>query len=437
MTKRRRKVDIVWEALFEKYNILEKIDEHGTFEVSAKQIREFGVPRLVVKFDHHSQLPDIFSENEITILPNTRGTYILGRFEVYKNVKYEKDIVPKKMSFPPFIHSIDANEISSESGALHAAYVSGMIDDFIGEKTIPTVSGRMSSRQFNFFIRNNDEKYIEFELNNSQVEIDAGYESKNSLVLCEAKNHRIDDFHIRQMYYPYRLFKEKNIGKEIRNIFFTYSNDIFSFFEYDFEDLTKYNSLTLQRQSHYMLAADSISKDDIYYLLKNVKLVYEPKEIPFPQADTFNRIIDLCTLLLDGDLTIDEITTNYDFNKRQSDYYQNGAQYLNLIEKYQSESEIFFTLTDEGREIMTCDTRNKFLLIADKILSHKPFRDALKLHFQKTPRNFDKISLTKKEIVTIMKSAGLTYSDVTLGRRASSIRGWINWILNIEKLLDK
>ena len=39
--------DVAWEALFDKYDILNRIDMNGSFRISAAQIREYREPRLM------------------------------------------------------------------------------------------------------------------------------------------------------------------------------------------------------------------------------------------------------------------------------------------------------------------------------------------------------------------------------------------------------
>ncbi|MDR1766250.1 MAG: hypothetical protein LBR77_09250 [Lachnospiraceae bacterium] len=75
--------DEAWEKLFEKYDIAERIAAHGRFEISASQIKEFREPRLMAKFDHTVNLPKIFSDNHLAILPITRGDYVVSHFDAY------------------------------------------------------------------------------------------------------------------------------------------------------------------------------------------------------------------------------------------------------------------------------------------------------------------------------------------------------------------
>ena len=147
----------------------------------------------------------------------------------------------------------------------------------------------MSSKEFDFSINNKTNKSkININVRNSQMEIDAGYEGIEKILLIEAKNAIPDDFLIRQLYYPYRRWSKK-INKEIVPIFFTYSNGIYSLYQYNFEDLLNYNSAILVKNTHYRIhQTKEITKEDVLDISQNIKINDEP-EVPFPQADTFER----------------------------------------------------------------------------------------------------------------------------------------------------
>ena len=206
------KNELAWKQLFEKHGILEKIEKHGVFEITSSQINKFREARLMTKFDHRKNLPEIFKKHKLSILPITRGSYLISQFEAYKDFE-EKNTEIIKVSFPTFIESIDYENITSESAALNCAYVSGILADFIeDERIIPTVSGRMGSDTFDFLIKTRSGTDVRVNVNNSQIEIDGGFEGVETLSLIEAKNSLSDDFLIRQLYYPYRLWRNK-IGK--------------------------------------------------------------------------------------------------------------------------------------------------------------------------------------------------------------------------------
>jgi hypothetical protein len=241
------KNDESWRLLFESKRVLEQIEANGICRITAADINYYREARLMTKFDHQKNLPQIFTKHGLTILPVAKGDYLIAGFDVYVGLQRE-NISLAHVPIPGFISSIDFSNISSEAISINAAFISNIYQDFIGEEELyPTVNGRMSSTCFNFQINNcKTGRFDQVAVSNVQLEIDAGFESDNSLVLVEAKNSISDDFIIRQLYYPYRLW-ENRISKKVRNVFQEYSNGFFYLYEYEFEDKLNYNSLKLIR----------------------------------------------------------------------------------------------------------------------------------------------------------------------------------------------
>lgn len=421
----KSKNDIAWEQIFEKHRILDKIASKGSISISSVDINKYREARLMTKFDHRSQLPKLFIDNNLSILPTSRGTYEIGTFETFCDFNNE-DVEVTPIDFPTFLESIDYKDITSEATAINCAFVSKILHDFTNEDNLlPTVSGRMSSSLFDFKI-NSGNGLFKVKVGNSQIEIDGGYEGDNSLSLIEAKNYISDDFLIRQLYYPYRLWNNK-ITKQVRPIFLTYTNGIFHLREYEFVDSELYNSIRLIQHKKYAVQEGAINLEAIQNILDSIKTVKEP-ELPFPQADSFERVINLCELLKQrGFLSKDEITQNYDFDSRQTDYYSNAAKYLGLIENAQEGNQIGCVLTKLGFQIFSLPIIERQLEFVKLILSHSAFKNSLKLYFDKgnTP--------SKEEIVEIMKRSKLYKidSEQTYRRRASTVLSWTNWVLEL------
>lgn len=415
--------DTAWENLFAKYNILDEINRNGKFIISARQIKEFREPRLMTKFDHKVNLPVIFSENNLSILPITRGEYIISSFSAYKEFGKPSDEV-QRISISPHIQSLMPQFVVSEAIALNYASASGILNDFLeDEDLLATVNGRMSSGTFRFDI-NTDTGRRNVEVNNSQIEIDAAYEGINYLSLFEAKMDLADDFLIRQLYYPFRVWSNR-VTKTVKPIFLIFSNGVFNLYQYEFEDPTNYNSLVLVKQKNYMIATE-ICLADIQNILRNIQVVNEP-DISFPQADRMSRIINLIELLNEKSMTKQEITSEYAFDERQTNYYTDAGRYLELIDKYyDEEGNIKFQLTAQGHHIMMLEYKEKQLALVAQILKHKVFNEVLTRHLQygEMPQ--------KETIVEIMKNAQLYHieADSTYMRRASTVMGWVNWILD-------
>ncbi|MGD1699741.1 type II restriction enzyme [Dapis sp. BLCC M229] len=412
------KNDDAWEKLFERYQILEEVNKNGYFKIEASQINQERESRLMAKFDHIVNLPKIFRDNNLSILPLSRYQYIIGHFHTHLPVKYNLEIKTIPWQFPREIETIDYTNLYSESSALLCASNIGIIDDLVDSKTKFTVSGRMSTGIFDFYIKNSINKQsYSINVTNSQCEIDAGFETDNYFILIEAKNYKVEDFLIRQLYYPYRLWSKK-ISKKVVPVLMTYSNDIFSFFIYEFVDISDYNSITLVEQKNYEIASEEIQRSEVELLLTQIQIIPEPPKIPFPQADKFDRLIDLISLLLENDLTPNEITENYQFDKRQTDYYTSAGKYLGLIEKQGK----IFTLTDEAKDILCQPHQPKYFRLITKILQHEVFNQAFKLSLETGDIP------AKEQIIKIMSESNLKITNTTIDRRASTVKGWIYWI---------
>jgi hypothetical protein len=405
------KNDHYWEKIFEEHKVLDRISSDNYFLISATEINKFREARLMTKFDHRSQLPRLFIENKLSILPSSRGKYIIGRFETFCNFD-TKPVEIVKIEFPPFLESLDHRNITSEATAINCAFVSKILQDFTGEKNLfPTVSGRMSSSSFDFEIQiNSTQKTFKISVENSQVEIDGGFEGDKSLNLIEAKNYIADDFIIRQLYYPYKLWTNK-ISKKVRPMFLTYTNGIFHLREYTFDQIDYYNSIRLIKQKKYTIQ-DPINIETIQQIIETVKIQQE-MEVPFPQADSFERVINLCELLMQKRVMSKEnITQNYDFDYRQANYYTGAGKYLGLVDSEGKEGQVICFLTEEGKRVFTLSPNDRQIELMKLILSHTAFSETLKKIFK------DGKMPDKDEIMEIMKRSKLYNigSDSTYSR---------------------
>ena len=418
--------DTAWELLFTKYDILNRVDAQGLFEISAAQIKEFREPRLMAKFDHAINLPEVFTDNKLAILPITRGEYVISHFSAY-HIFEPADAPVTRLSLPAYIQSLDSDNISSEAFALNCAAASGIIADFLqDEDIVPTVSGRMGSGAFTFNINssNNRAPYL-IQVNNSQIEIDAAYEGVRSLSLFEAKRDLSDDFLIRQLYYPFRAWQNR-VSKPVRTFFLIYSNGVYRLYEYVFQDPYDYNALVLVCQKNYTIEDTAIECSDIQAVLHRARTVSEPP-IPFPQADSFGRVINICELLNEQELSRGDVTEQYAFDVRQTNYYTDAARYLGLLDKRRDGSTPIYSLSNTGKRILGLPFKQRQLAYCDCILSHKAFSDTLREYFESGWMP------SVEAIVQIMKQSNLynIESDSTFERRSSTIKGWLNWVVGL------
>ena len=273
-------INKAWETPFDRHNILSRIGMDNVFRISETEINTVKEARLMAKFDKSSQLPTVFQENNLSILPITRGEYLIGRFQTRDKIAYPA-IKPRPVAI---LQILDFTNLYSESSALLFAFNSGIIQDIMGsDKVWFTVNGRMSSGSFDFVI--NDSVFTSsnygVSVQNAQVEIDAGYEGRDAFCICEAKNMATEELLIRQLYYPYRLWQGK-ISKEIIPVFLVFSNDVFHLFRYGFEDIRIYNSIKLLEHKAYTFADEDITLNEAIELWKNTKVIAEPTNPQIP-----------------------------------------------------------------------------------------------------------------------------------------------------------
>lgn len=419
--------DTAWEALFDKYDILSRIEKEGTFFISASQIKEYREPRLMAKFDHRINLPQIFSKNRLAILPVSRGDYVISHFQAYQEFEVFTNSV-QYAALPPDLQSLTQNHIPSETIAINCALACGILADFLEEDTLySTVSGRMGSGQFQFHIENTlTNSQTPIAVNNSQIEIDAAFEGLHSLSLIEAKRDLSEDFLVRQLYYPFRVWSSR-VTKKVRPVFLVYSNGIFSLYEYSFLDPYSYNSLVLVKHKNYSIEDMAIETADLKAVAKQTQPVPEP-EISFPQANSFERVINICELLCSRNLSREQVTEEYAFDIRQTNYYTDAARYLGLVKKhYEDGRKPVYSLSDEGNRIMGLPYRKRQLAFCEAILKHRVFRETFLLCMK-----HNSIPDTGT-IVSIMQESNLyrVESMSTFVRRSSTVSGWIHWMLGL------
>jgi hypothetical protein len=144
-------VDSAWRTLFEEYDILDEINKNGCFKITANQIKKVKEPRLMTKFDEFSQMPRIFREHGIVVISDSRKSYILGRFALFKPISYKNQkIRPVEESY---LETLKFENLYSESSSIMFAFNSNILKDAFGTNNIAfTTYGRMGAGSFTFDI---------------------------------------------------------------------------------------------------------------------------------------------------------------------------------------------------------------------------------------------------------------------------------------------
>lgn len=429
--KKTRSANEAWKRLLEKYPIIEEVGKNGSYRILANEIREFREPRLMAKWDSSDALPEVLRRRRLNLLPDSRNSYILGDFLLYQEIpKLQEHVTGMIHVDMPEYESIDVNRISSEANAVHALLLSGILDDFIGDgRNQATFNGRMGTGIFDFQVDTVRGGQQSIHVENAQCEIDGGFENPRSVVLLEAKNVVHPDFHIRQLYYPYRLWKER-VKKPVRPIFCIYSNQIYRLFEYRFTDPENYSSIELVQAANYSLQDTKISLRELQNVREQTPVrtddAMDRTEIPFIQANSMERVISLLENLYENPLTPGQIAERMDFEPRQSDYYYNAGRYLGLFEKINTEGTVLVHLTELGEQIFRMDYKPRQLKLVAQMLEHQIFADFFDLGVR-TGRYPDKGRIEKR-----MRELHVC-SESQLARRVSTVERWLEWIFDLTR----
>lgn len=141
------------------------------------------------------------------------------------------------------------------------------------------------------------------------------------------------------------------------------------------------------------------------------------KRPPFPQANDLEKVVQIInvpdpqTVLNDDDLGVylDGITS------RQARYYIAAAKYLGILtpEKMFSES---------GEKLRNMNTYMQRVELIRIVLSDVIFGTAF--YTEKVLG----MTLSKEDIIDIIKKEYPDYCDIIYPRRAQTVRSWLNWI---------
>jgi len=245
-----------WQSIFEAYKIIENDFVKGPFILTASQIKTATAGytqtsqrevRVLCKQDTRESRPKVFVDNGLFILPIKNGTYAILKGEGYidiPEITESATLYTSKLDF-----ELETSQIgNSEMQHLDFAYASSLIRSFLEDETLVlTIRGRKYTPEFDFFAGDHGNP---IETKSVQTEVDAGYEGKNQIVLIEAKNSKITNTIIRQLYFPYRQW-QIHTKKEVKILFFEKRKNIYSMWQFGFKDLRNYNSIELIKSAKF------------------------------------------------------------------------------------------------------------------------------------------------------------------------------------------
>lgn len=410
--------------------VVETIEGGDVCEVSAEDIKAFREPRLMTKHDSRDSVPRALSAMGANVLSASRRSYYLGRFDVFERFPDMSGIRPDFCALPPY-ETLDIEHISSESNAINALVLSHILDDFLGEsEVVQTFNGRMGTGCFGFDI-DVDGTTGHLNVKQAQLEIDAGFECDNSVIIMEAKNVIHQDFNVRQLYYPFRRYREL-VDKPIRLVFSQYTNLTYNLFEYRFADPDDFGSIQLLKKAAYTFEDDRVTADDVARVWRKTGVLYSDKyecgqPAPFPQADRIDRIFALLEFLSDkpDGATTAEIVEFMGLVERQASYYPSAGVYLRLFERPRNGLTV---LTGRAVELVGLKSRrDRLLMFAVCIFEHRIFHDlyGMALNSGTIPTK----SAIERQMSELQVLGG--DSSSTRSRRALTVSAWLKWLFDL------
>lgn len=354
------------------------------------------------------------------------------------------------------------DNVNSESTAVDIAFTSRMLDQAFNitdeNSLMPVLHGRMGTGPMSFSV--GTETPVNITVASAQMEIDATFENKNSIVILEAKKVPEVDFLVRQLFYPYYVLRHnRGVSKDIIPTFLVILGTKYYFVKYNFSDPGNYSSIQrIGQAAFYFKNNTHITLEDIYEWMENVEPIPEP-DIPFPQADSYQQFISTLAFLNDAEsgdgpngegmttLEIAESLGSNGYANRQGAYYGNLLHYFGLAKYTTNGNSGYYSITEEGRFVYkNIDTDQGQERIIKLLLQHKPFRAALnELHNHESIFTNDSRlpgSIYERVAQAIADSGGLwntktkkyEVSNKTLLRRSRSVvsllRSFIRNIIN-------
>jgi hypothetical protein len=424
-----------WVSLDEQLDIVGQVNKKGIITLSADDIRphisKVGVDlRNLTYLPVKAKLPQFLKDNDLSVLPTSPSRFVLGRFDAYKDMPEMSD-EPIQIVEPADLATLRLRSDSEASGIL-AALNSGVFEDFLDESSARLgIMGRMRSRDFSYRVEGHNGL---IKVKGTQIEIDAGIETPNSVALVEAKTARPETFLVRQLYYPYRVWEDTlRSEKKVRPIVMLVSGDRFTLHEYRFNTPKVYSSIELVKSKVYQLA-DGLVPDSVITLALSAPVIPIPKaiDIPYPQADDLDNVLDLLDVLHASGAAMkrgDVADLLVNLGERQIDYYIGAAKYLGYIPVADRGS---ISLTIEGETLAQGGISERAEILSTRLLRDPVIRDVfLALVGSKTPPGMEVVKKKALEMVRAHEATGEIdgLGGVTMARRARSTAKWCAWVL--------
>jgi hypothetical protein len=274
-----------------------------------------------------------------------------------------------------------------------------------------TIRGRSGTSEFSFDFQD-EGKIHHITVDRAQIEIDAGFEGEK-VWLVEAKIGEPEDFLVRQLFYPWRLWKTLT-PKEVVPIFLCYANRAFGLFRYTFGNEGNYHSISLVEKQWFTLDAPE-GIEPLAELFEATRPATPAIKI-FPQADTLGTVVAAVELYANDAATTEEVSASLGFDPRQGHYYTTAAEWIGFVERNGAQRQ----LNARGKNFVAAPRTQRFKMLFQAIAATPVFREFIR-------RKLDGQTFSLEEIAGEISAQG--YADgSTPRRRARTVVKWLDWL---------
>ena len=383
--------------------------------VTAEQLKRTSheEPRLMAKMDTTSDLPKIFRDNGVFLLPVSRREYVIVHGNGFHSLE-SLDSKPTihETSYP--VPTMAGSQIDNEGIALDYAYSSKLLEHAAGTSNVfPAFRGRRGTPRFTFGVGTST-----ITVDGAQIEVDGGYENLDQVLTVESKIGVPNSFNIRQLYYPFRTFEGR---KQVRTFFMCYDqrSKVYVYWEYSFDPANRFEAIKLvSARSYEVRVTDAIKPKDYQNITPTMK-------IP-PQADSVDKIMEFPFRVMEGYDTAEKMAKAFGFHKRQSSYYRAASEELGLVDREGDR----YRMTAKGEGFVGLPTEKRTNAMCRLLLEY-PIMHEIYMRISTNPGHI----ASRLEIEGLLRK-GSNLTGATLPRRAQTIVAWFRWIRNNLGLVE-
>ena len=379
--------------------------------VTAKQLKQITgeEPRLMASMNEESDVPTVFRNKGVFVLPVSRVAYALVRGKGYHEVE--------QISSPPIEHVASVPLSVSEMGTgtvtetqyIDYAYNTGLLERFLEVSRLWLgPRGKMTTPRFEFRVQSSP-----VTVDRAQIELDSSYIGGDFVFPLEAKVGIPRTVSIKQIYYPFRTVSIRYPKSRIRPLFFAFDQigNSYNLWEYAFLDELDYESLTSVRRERFQIRVEPIPPQAF--------LGKTPDLTSFvPQADDFEKVLEFPLNVAKGVINSANMAKAFGFTVRQSSYYRQAAQMLQLVRLRDNEYE----LTELGRRFVELPTAERNRMACELLFRHPIMHGILAVLIENPDEQ-----ITRKDIISLIEEKS-KLTGTTPKRRSLTILRWLEWM---------